>query len=56
MGGAGANLPEDALYPMAFVDSDEKPLDGRSRYVLHFETAVVAPLMRRSCPWRLIAK
>jgi hypothetical protein len=44
MGGAGANLPEDALYPMAFGDADGKPLDGRNRYVLHFEKGQTPPV------------
>jgi hypothetical protein len=44
MGGAGANLPEDALYPMAFVDSGGKPLDGRNRYELRFEKGQTPPV------------
>jgi hypothetical protein len=44
MGGAGANLPEDGLYPMAFADADGKPLDGRNRYVLRFEKGQTPPV------------
>ena len=35
--GLGALTWEDAIYPTAFVDGDGKPLDGASKYVLHFE-------------------
>ena len=35
--GLGANLPEDAIYPLNLVDEDGKPLDGANNYVLHFE-------------------
>jgi hypothetical protein len=44
MGGAGANLPEDSLYPMAFADADGKPLDGRNRYELHFDKGQTPPV------------
>jgi hypothetical protein len=44
MGGAGANLPEDGLYPMGFVDADGKPLDGRNRYALRFEKGQTPPV------------
>lgn len=33
----GANLPEDAVYPFASMDSDGEPLTGQRRYRLHFE-------------------
>jgi hypothetical protein len=33
--GLGANLPEDAMYPLVFTDADGNPFDGRSRYVWH---------------------
>lgn len=36
MGGIGANLQEDAVYPTAFFDAHGKPLDGSKRYVLTF--------------------
>src|SRR5262249_14139724 len=44
MGGAGANLPEDALYPLGFVDADGKPLDGRNGYTLRFEKGQTPPV------------
>jgi hypothetical protein len=44
MGGAGANLPEDAVYPRATVDADGKPLNGRNRYVLRFEKGQTPPV------------
>lgn len=34
--GLGALPPEEAIYPMAPLDGDRKPLTGASRYVLHF--------------------
>ena len=41
--GLGANLPEDAVYPINLADADGKPLDGANRYVLHFEQAEIPP-------------
>ncbi len=41
--GLGANLPEDAIYPMNLVDDTGKPLDGGSAYVLHFEKGATPP-------------
>jgi hypothetical protein len=35
--GLGANLPEDAIYPFNLADEGGKPLDGASKYVLHFD-------------------
>ena len=35
--GLGANLSADAIYPAAFADSDGEPLDGKNRYVVHFD-------------------
>lgn len=35
--GLGANLPEDAIYPLNLGDSTGKPLDGSNKYRLHFE-------------------
>jgi hypothetical protein len=34
--GPGWNPPEDAVYPMATVDGEGKPLSGANNYVLHF--------------------
>jgi hypothetical protein len=39
----GANLPEDALYPRARVDSEGRPLKGSNRYVLHFPKGQLPP-------------
>jgi hypothetical protein len=35
--GLGALTKEDCVYPTAYVDGDGKVLDGRKRYVMHFE-------------------
>jgi hypothetical protein len=35
--GLGANVPEDAIYPINLSDESGKPLDGANKYVLHFE-------------------
>ena len=43
LAGLGANLPADAIYPTAFMDSDGKPLDGANKYVLHFEKGKTPP-------------
>lgn len=42
--GLGANLPEDAIYPLNLGDSTGKPLDGSSNYVLHFEKGQTPPV------------
>jgi hypothetical protein len=34
--GLGANLPEDAIYPVNLGDETGKSLDGTNRYTLHF--------------------
>jgi hypothetical protein len=43
MAGLGANLPEDALYPTAFVDGRGEPLTGSRRYTLHFDAGELPP-------------
>jgi hypothetical protein len=43
LGGIGCNLPEDAIYPSAFVDGDGKPLDSANKYVIHFEKGALPP-------------
>ncbi|MBS1213229.1 MAG: hypothetical protein H6R26_1846, partial [Proteobacteria bacterium] len=43
LGGLGANLVEDAVYPTAFVDGKGKPLTGANKYVLHFEKGRAPP-------------
>jgi hypothetical protein len=42
--GLGANLPEDAIYPIYLADDTGKPLDGSNKYVLHFEKGVTPPV------------
>src|SRR5262249_44752066 len=34
--GLGANLPEDAIYPVNLADDTGRPLDGAGTYTLHF--------------------
>jgi hypothetical protein len=43
LGGLGANLPADAIYPTAFTDGDGKPLDGANKYDLHFDKGRTPP-------------
>ena len=43
LGGLGCNLPEDAVYPTAFVDGQGRPLSGASKYVLHFDKGQLPP-------------
>jgi len=42
--GLGANLPEDAIYPMNLFDDTGKPLDGANKYVLHFDKGATPPV------------
>ena len=42
--GLGANLPEDAIYPLNLADETGKPLDGANDYVLHFDKAKTPPV------------
>jgi hypothetical protein len=44
MVGLGANQPEDAVYPFLLADADGKPLDGSSRYVIHFDADSLPPV------------
>ena len=41
--GLGANLPEDAIYPINLADDSGKPLDGTYRYTLHFGKTDMPP-------------
>lgn len=43
-GGLGANVIEDAVYPTAFVDSDNTPFDADKKYVLHFKKEEIPPV------------
>ncbi|WHQ72611.1 DUF1254 domain-containing protein [Methylorubrum extorquens] len=42
--GLGANLPEDAIYPLNLGDEAGKPLHGASTYTLHFDKASIPPV------------
>ncbi len=42
--GLGANLPEDAIYPLNLADSTGQPLDGTSKYTLHFDKGATPPV------------
>ena len=42
--GWGANVPEEALYPVARVDADGDPLDGSSTYRIRFEPGELPPV------------
>jgi hypothetical protein len=42
--GLGANLPEDAIYPLNLGDANGKALDGANKYVLHFAKGEVPPV------------
>jgi len=42
--GLGANLPEDAVYPLNLGDADGKPLTGANKYTLHFTKSQVPPV------------
>jgi hypothetical protein len=43
MVGLGANLPEDAVYPLNLGDADGKPLTGANKYMLHFAKTEIPP-------------
>jgi hypothetical protein len=42
--GLGANLPEDAIYPLNLGDETGKPLEGANNYVLHFDKGKTPPV------------
>jgi hypothetical protein len=42
--GLGANLPEDAIYPLNLADETGKPLDGASKYTIHFDKGAAPPV------------
>jgi hypothetical protein len=44
MAGLGANLPEDAIYPLAVQDADGQPFSGANTYVLHFKKDELPPV------------
>ena len=41
--GLGANLPEDAIYPLNLADESGQPLDGSNKYTLHFDKGAAPP-------------
>jgi hypothetical protein len=44
MVGLGANLAEDAVYPVLMADADGNPIDGANDYVLHFNASELPPV------------
>jgi hypothetical protein len=42
--GLGANLPEDAIYPLNLADENGQPLDGKNNYTIHFDKAEIPPV------------
>ena len=39
-----ANVPDDAVYPTAFVDSEGRPFSSGDRYVIHFAKDQIPPV------------
>jgi hypothetical protein len=42
--GIAANLPQDAVYPSAFVDEQGRALEGVNKYILHFQPHEIPPV------------
>jgi hypothetical protein len=42
--GLGANLPEDAIYPLNLGDETGRPLDGDNKYTITFEKGAAPPV------------
>jgi len=42
--GLGANLPEDAIYPLNLGDESGKPLDGANQYTIHLDKGATPPV------------
>ncbi len=42
--GLGANLPEDAIYPLSLADDFGNPMHGGSAYILHFDKGATPPV------------
>ncbi|MBO9539040.1 DUF1254 domain-containing protein [bacterium] len=42
--GLGANLPQDAVYPLTARDASGNPLNGANRYVMHFAKGQMPPV------------
>jgi hypothetical protein len=43
-GGLGANLPEDAIYPVTNVDNKGQLLSGKFHYIVHFDKDKMPPV------------
>ena len=41
--GLGANLPEDAIYPINLFDDAHQTLDGANKYTIHFDKGAMPP-------------
>ena len=41
--GLGANLPEDAIYPINLFDGAHQTLDGANKYTIHFDKGAMPP-------------
>jgi hypothetical protein len=41
--GLGANVPEDAIYPVNLGDAAGQPLNGMNKYSIHFEKGATPP-------------
>jgi hypothetical protein len=42
--GLGANLPQDAVYPLNLGDKDDESLDGVNKYTIHFNKSEMPPV------------
>jgi hypothetical protein len=42
--GLGANVPEDAIYPLNLGDDAGEPLDGAHKYTIHFDNGATPPV------------
>jgi hypothetical protein len=42
--GLGANVPQDAIYPLNLGDESGKPLDGANKYTITFEKGAMPPV------------
>jgi hypothetical protein len=42
--GLGANVPEDAIYPLNLADDTGQPLDGANKYTIHLEKGTTPPV------------
>jgi hypothetical protein len=42
--GLGANMPEDAIYPLNLGDETGAPLDGANNYTIHFHKGATPPV------------